>query len=129
MELYVPKSNSDYCFVKNNVAVVNNDICIGATNVQVNNDNIHCTNAYNEPVLKMKKDEYLAMCKDLSKQVVYKYITDLKNPAHVNIPNNNKYVRCSNNQANICIFTESNDLAGNNIQSSYNQFSSMVSLY
>lgn len=112
MKPYTTKNEEDYCFIRNNFSVVNDYICIGATSIQVVNNNVQCTNLDNSPVLMMKKEQFENMCKSLSQSVEYKYIADPNNPLHVKIPNPNKYVRCSNNEENICVFTEPNNVNG-----------------
>lgn len=79
-------------------------------------------------MLVMKRDEFEKMCKNLSEKVEFKYIADPSNPFHIQIPNANKYVRCSNNEPNVCVFTEFNTLpgSGTNIISTSNSFSSNV---
>lgn len=74
----------------------------------------------------MKKDDFTKMCKDLSQRVEYKYIADPNNPAHVKIPNENKYVRCDNNEPNICIFSESTILGDSNIVTSQTYSSNII---
>lgn len=115
LETFTRKNNSDYCFYKDNFSVVNDKVCIGATSVQVINNEVSCKNSFNEPVLVMKRDEFQNMCKELSQSVEYKYIADVNNPFHVKIPNHNKYVSCSNNEPNVCIFSESSNLFGSNV--------------
>lgn len=128
-EPFSVKSDSDYCYLRNSYSIINDYICIGATSVQVINNNIQCKNSNNLPVLVMKKDEFNKMCKDLSQSVEYRYIADPSNPAHVKIPNENKYVKCSNNEPNICVFSESTSLKGvTNIVSTGQSFSSNVVL-
>lgn len=122
---FVVTNDTDFCYSYNSYSIINNYICIGASSVQVINNNIQCKNWDNSPVLFMKRDQYENMCKNLSQNVEYKYIADPTQPGHVKIPNDNKYVRCSNNEPNVCVFTETNPLFGgsNVIQNVNNVYS------
>lgn len=109
-----PTYSGDFCFSHNSYSIVQNHICLGATSVEVINNSIHCYNSYKLPVLLMHIDDFNKMCKNLSQKVLYKYIADPSNPKHVEIPNQNTYVHCENNDRDICIFSESNILDGSN---------------
>lgn len=122
LEPYTIKNNTDFCFIRNSFSTINDYICVGATSVQIINNNVRCHNMDNSPVLVMKRDEYVNMCKNLSQQAEYKYFADPNNPNHIQIPNNNKYVQCSNNEPNVCIFTESTAISGLNFIQTGNTF-------
>lgn len=126
LQSYTVQADSDYCFVRNSFSVINDYVCIGASIVQVVNGIVRCESANNSPVLVMKIDKFNDMCKNLSDKVEYKYIADPNNPSHIQIPNPNKYVLCSNNEPNVCIFSETNTVTGTNIISTGNRFSSNV---
>ncbi|KAJ8962712.1 hypothetical protein NQ318_001109 [Aromia moschata] len=97
----------DFCYLKNNYAIVNNQICLGSSSISVFNNHIECISSTGTPVLLISLSEYENMCQGLSQTVEYKYIANVNDPLHVEIPNKNKYVKCMNNQPNVCIFTES----------------------
>ncbi|KAJ8962711.1 hypothetical protein NQ318_001108 [Aromia moschata] len=97
--------NEDYCYLKNNYAIINNQICLGSSSISIINNHIECVSSTGTPALLISLSEYEKMCQELSQTVEYKYIANINDPLHVEIPNKNRHIKC--NQPNICMFTES----------------------
>lgn len=95
----------EWCYVRN-VAWVNNNLCLstGPMSVQIINNIIECSGS--SPILRLTREEYNNLCNSHSQKVEFRYISDVNNYNHVDIPNNNKYVKCDNEEANLCVFTE-----------------------
>lgn len=102
---------SDWCYV-NSYSLVNNQVClsIGSVSVQVVNGQMRCEGNLNSPVILMSLDEYKQVCSNVRQSTEYRYIPNVADPGHVAIPNVNKYVRCENQQENLCIFHENNGI-------------------
>ncbi|KAJ8938263.1 hypothetical protein NQ314_011543 [Rhamnusium bicolor] len=104
-------NKKDYCYYKNSYSIVNNYICIGGNSILVTNNNIICNSNTETPALLITINEFNKLCDEISKTVEYKYIANPSDPAHVEIPNKNKHVKCRNNQPGVCIFSESQSIS------------------
>lgn len=102
---------SDWCYFKS-YSLINNQICmsIGSVSITAFNDHISCRSEGNNPTILISLDEYKKLCSSVSEAAEYRYIPDVNDPRHVEIPNENKYVKCENKQRNLCIFNERNGL-------------------
>ncbi|KAJ8926098.1 hypothetical protein NQ315_009955 [Exocentrus adspersus] len=101
-------SKRDYCYYRESSSIVNNQICIGANTVSIVNNNVQCLSNTGNPVLLMSLEEFNRMCQGVSEKVRFTYIANPQHPQHIQIPNQNKHVKCENNQTGVCIFTETN---------------------
>ncbi|ENN71770.1 uncharacterized protein LOC109543843 [Dendroctonus ponderosae] len=106
---------SDWCYVLSS-AQSNNNICLSTSSlsVQIINFEIKCGNTDNSPILITTLDEYRKLCSAVRQSTEFRYIPNKSDRSHVQIPNNNKYVKCENRQENVCIFHEDNNLLNHN---------------
>lgn len=110
-EITQSSPRSDWCYIRS-YSLINNQICMSVGSVTLNSINGHvsCRGADNKPTILMSLDEYKDLCSGFSESAEYRYIPNENDPAHVVIPNENKYVKCENRQRNYCIFNERNGL-------------------
>ncbi|XP_018567164.1 uncharacterized protein LOC108907831 isoform X2 [Anoplophora glabripennis] len=114
----------DHCYNRQGFSLVNNYICIGASTVSIVNGQISCTNRFGTPALLITLEDYRKLCEGISTSVEYKYIANPQDSKHVEIPNKNKYVTCSNNQPGVCVFTETNAIPNSNANIIINSYNS-----
>lgn len=110
-EITSSSPRSDWCYYRS-YSIINNMVCMGVGSMSVSafNNQVFCKSNDNKPTILISLDDYKKMCSSVSETVEYRYIPDQSNPAHVAIPNANKYVKCENQQKNYCVFTERNGL-------------------
>lgn len=134
--------DTDYCYV-NNVAHINNHVCLSAQQMSVSviNNIVSCTtNDNGSSVLFTTNEKYRETCLSLANTANYKYIASKSDPNRVEIPNRNRYVKCLNNNDNemilgICEFTDNNRISSfsnNNryyASGSYYQFNNGNNVY
>lgn len=124
-QLTTSSPKSDWCYVLSS-ARNNNNICLSTSSisVQIFNSEMKCGSTDNSPILVTTLDEYTKLCSSIRQSTEFRYIPNLSDSSHVQIPNENKYVKCENNQENLCIFHEDNNLLNHyngNVYVNYNK--------
>ncbi|CAH1123971.1 unnamed protein product [Ceutorhynchus assimilis] len=102
---------SDWCYIQS-YSIINNQVCLstGSVSIQAFNNQVNCKSFYDEPLLKIDLEDYKRLCAGVRESTEYRYIPDLNDDRHVEIPNENRYVKCENRQKDLCVFRERNDL-------------------
>ncbi|XP_066253553.1 uncharacterized protein [Euwallacea similis] len=106
---YSPKS--DWCYLSS-YSLVNNFVCLslGSISIEAINNQVSCKSVAGELIIQLTLDDYKNLCSTIRENTEYRYIPNLADKRHVAIPNQNKYVKCENNEHNLCIFHENNGL-------------------
>jgi len=107
LQLHEFKHRTDYCFL-NNYNRINNQLCLsnGSTQFSSVNGEYRCESQdKNSTPLSISVQDYQKLCQDYAEQE-YTYIANPNDFAHVQIPNENPYVKCKNSEPGICTFSE-----------------------
>ncbi|XP_066139393.1 uncharacterized protein [Euwallacea fornicatus] len=102
---------SDWCYLTN-YNIVNNFVCLSLESIHIDviNNQVSCKSLVGGAVIQLTLDDYKSLCSTIRTNTDYRYIPNLADKNHVAIPNQNKYVKCENNENNLCIFNENNEL-------------------
>ncbi|XP_060536794.1 uncharacterized protein LOC132708467 [Cylas formicarius] len=123
------QNQKDWCYgPTRSYTHINDYICLSVGNifVQVINDRVTCQSTDNSSILFLKREDYQNLCRDQASQVEVKYIANENDPSHVEIPNKNPHVRCSNNEKGVCIFTQKTSFDNINTGNVVNNYGSSL---
>ncbi|CAH0559183.1 unnamed protein product [Brassicogethes aeneus] len=102
LQKFAPNENQDFCYLRS-FAEIEGVVCLSDSPLKGQKCVLN-----KEEVLSINKEEYKALCGNIVNIIKYKYISDRNNRKHVEIPNENDFVKCDNEEPGICEFSSKN---------------------